>query len=238
MIEAKLAYKKLLEAIESIERDYIIVNYNESVPDCKLQPERSFAYELYHRWSSLLDQPPEKPISSLMLRLSGEITKHFQDKNGILSPDIVLHGGQEDTQNQLIACEIKRKVNSSNNKEVLQDIIKLYHYLNLKKFVTNGDNDDAKYQIAVFIALNTSKDRLKEIINQIFKDFLTIKIDKKFLGGISKKKLKKEELKKAILSHGKKIRCISIDTSSDNERTIVKYISLHKCIENNPQNLL
>ncbi|MBD5322672.1 MAG: hypothetical protein HDS01_07895, partial [Bacteroides sp.] len=208
-------------------------NYNEAVPDSKLQPERSFAYELYHRWSSLLDQLPGEPISSHMLRLSGEITKHFKDEKGILSPDIVLHGGQQDTKHQLIACEIKREL--KDKKEVLKDMIKLYHYLNLKKHVIKGDNDDAKYQIAVFIALNTSKDSLKEYINQIFKDFSRIKIGKKFLGDISKKKLKKEklkreELKEAILRHGEKIRCISVDTSSV-EKTTVEYISLHKCLE-------
>ena len=32
MIEAKLAYKKLFEAIESIEKDYLTVDYDESVP--------------------------------------------------------------------------------------------------------------------------------------------------------------------------------------------------------------
>ena len=238
MIEAKLAYKKLFEAIKSIEKDYLTVDYDESVPDCELQTERSFAYVLCSRWSSLLDQHPEKPISSNTLRLGGELTKHFKYKNGVISPDIVLHGGQKDIQNQLIACEIKREL--KDKKEVLQDIIKLYHYLNLRRVVIIDENNDecdykdAKYQIAVFIALNTSIADLKQYIHQLFEEFSSIEIEPKYLDGISSK----EDLKEAILSHGEKIICISVDTSSDNERTIVKPTLLRDCILNNPYHLL
>ena len=228
--DADYALDKLLDAIRSIENHYIVINYNENVPDNELQPERSFAYQLYLKWSLLLDHKPEEVISSHKLTLSGEITKHFKDDKGILSPDLVLHGGQNDTQHQLIACEIKRKLNNSKDGKgaVLQDFIKLYHYLNLKRHVINGDSDDAKYDKAVFIALNTDKEKLTYYIKMLFENFSAIEIKQKYLNGSSIEKLKSD-----ILETSDNIICIYVNPSSGKpyETPETGYILLSELID-------
>ena len=226
MINVEEAFDKLLGAVKSIENDYIVVDYDENVPDNDLQTERSYVNVLYHRWSSLLDQNPDKPISSHELRLGSEIVKHFTAEKGILVPDMVLHGGQNDCENQLIACEIKRELKRSNENEVLKDFIKLYHYLNLKRYVIKGDNEDAKYLRAVFIALNSTEEYMVSYIRKLFENFSEIKVEEKYLNNSSK-----EEIKDKIKEDAGKIWCISVEPSGNpDDKPIVDCVCLSDII--------
>lgn len=136
----------LLQAILEVDGSYLSyadTNANaEDREDVINQLERVFAYELYHQWSMLKD---DKYI------LNGEIDKIWNEKAWY--PDMVLHGGQNDPDNNKIVVEIKRECMVRNNKKaIIEDLKKLSKFLmsvekrdTLKKF--------RNYENAVFILL-------------------------------------------------------------------------------------
>lgn len=97
------------------------------------QIERAFAYELYHQWSLLKEKT---------LILNGEIDKDIEKKR--YYPDMVLHGGQCDYDNNKIVVEIKRG-KAIDSSKIIKDLEKLSPYLEKKKVKW------ANYENAVFI---------------------------------------------------------------------------------------
>ena len=150
-------------AIKNVNPCYIRID---AIPDCdikRIQVERSFAYELYHQWSLLLDTFWNLNTHNDKLRLNGEITKDL-DLISHSYPDMVLHGGQEYIENQLLVCEIKRVDGSyPDSSKIFDDLKKLSQFLHLR--ASKGRNQiDANFQSAVFIVANIDRERLEEKI--------------------------------------------------------------------------
>lgn len=150
------------------------------------QLERVFAYELYHQWS-VIQEKYNKNVSKEFCRvINGEAGKKL---NGChIYPDMLLHGGQDDMNNQEIAIEIKRKV-GINNENVIEDLKKLTRLLSAeglafgaKAFkrcvfiLTGGNESDIKEQLK-----NTPDITINENILCVFcshygeLDYVTIK---------------------------------------------------------------
>lgn len=137
-----LYFKILFDAIYKVDESF--VNYTINVQgDTKMKSddlqehvERVFAYELYRQWANLLE---ENGIRNLVL--NGEISKGIIDDQNRLNPnekecgtrsifpDLVLHASQENDNNQLMVCEIKRE-KDFDDKDFLHDLYKLYKYIN------------------------------------------------------------------------------------------------------------
>lgn len=130
-----------LQAVTSVSKDYL--NYNIGITDgkglIKQHQERVFAYELYHKWSCLLE---ERNLFDQGWVINAELSKHldwfYYDDSELEAkrinegastdlkfPDLVLHQGQEYQDNNLIVCEIKRG-NYVNEDNLYKDIYKLY----------------------------------------------------------------------------------------------------------------
>ena len=127
----------LLNAISNVDKQYLsYAEYNANAEDRKdqiNQLERVFAYELYYQWSLLKDDN---------MVLNGEIGKLWNDKYWY--PDLVLHGGQGDPENNRVVVEIKREcMVKGNYKVILEDFKKLSSFL---KSEEKSSQDDCKFR--------------------------------------------------------------------------------------------
>ena len=122
------------------------------------QLERVFAYELYHQWSIIQEGYNKKVSKDLCRFINGEAGKKL---NGCqIYPDMLLHGGQDDTENQEIAIEIKRKV-GINKDNLIEDLKKLTRLLS-----TDGLAYGAKaFKKSVFILTGGNESDIKDQIN-------------------------------------------------------------------------
>lgn len=142
----------LLQAVANVEKGYLSYadsNANTEDEDIIIQIERVFAYELYHQWSLLKDEN---------LILNGEIGKIYVKDN--CYPDLVLHGGQNDPNNNKIVVEIKRECMVKGKPDVILDDLE-----KLSFFLESLDKKEQQikfrnYENAVFILL---KGKLGEI---------------------------------------------------------------------------
>ncbi len=221
MLNEDQAFDLLKQAIRQIDRKYISIecHFPDDNPEIILQTERSFAYELYHHWSCLLEQQG-KYLSNGVLQLSGEISKNMQLSNGVTFPDMVLHSGQNNTDNQLIVCEIKRKLDTSKQgkQAVQRDFLKLYYYLHLEPF--EGCSGEP-YKKAVFIALNCDLKELTEYIKELFNG-------KRNCAQESSENNEFERNLENIKRDADKIECIYVEPNSCNSDSI----TLSKILKN------
>lgn len=147
----------LLRAINNVDKKYLSyadTNANaDDRSDVKNQLERVFAYELYHQWSMLKDEG---------LILNGEIGKIWNDE--CWYPDMVLHGGQEDPDNNKIVVEIKRECMVRDNKKaIIDDLKKLSGFL--VPIERNAQNKKFRnYNDAVFILLKGELEEISEAL--------------------------------------------------------------------------
>jgi len=139
----------LLQALAQVDKKYLsYADTNANADDRKdqiNQLERVFAYELYHQWSLLKDD---------ILVLNGEIDKLWNDKTWY--PDLVLHGGQDDFENN----------------KIVDDLEKLSLFLE----IVDKESEFRKYrnyELAVFILL---KGDLNEISEALKNDKATKKV--------------------------------------------------------------
>lgn len=120
------------------------------------QIERNFAYELYHQWSLSKEKT---------LILNGEIDKDIKKKR--YYPDMVLHGGQCDYDNNKIVVEIKRGKAIGTTK-IITDLKKLSPYLEKRNVKW------ANYENAVFILYNADMSIISNVLknkeSKIIKD--------------------------------------------------------------------
>jgi len=156
----------LLQAIRNVDKAYLsYANTNANADgreDVINQLERVFAYELYFQWSLLKD-------SNLVL--NGEIGKIWNEKDWY--PDMVLHGGQDNSDNNKIVVEIKRECMVKNNKKaIIDDLKKLSGFL--ISSVKTQDKKFKNYEDAVFILL---KGELTEISDALKDKELTSGVD-------------------------------------------------------------
>lgn len=142
--ELKTQLDILVDAICSVSEKYIWYNGykdEEKNEDVIAHLERVFAYELYYQWRKLMD------YSSSNLTLNGEISKNVYDEipkePKSYFPDMVLHKGQGNKDEQMIVCEIKRK-HSFNSGKFKEDIKKLLWYVDKERF-------SAPFECGVFI---------------------------------------------------------------------------------------
>lgn len=89
----------------------------------KYHLERIFSYELYYRWTKMLNYKSENPEK---LFLNAELTKHYNDKKECKFPDMVLHGNFTNCDKQFIICEIKSSRNYIKNDSLKKDVESLY----------------------------------------------------------------------------------------------------------------
>lgn len=173
--QMKCAECTMLKAIENVKQKYAVIHRlsEKDNKPCKstkkereLQTERSFAYELYHQWSLLLQKAPQS-TDLHNYQLSGEVSKNLKIGSRDSYPDMVLHKNHDTTESQLIACEIKRSI-KSNNPQIKQDLIKLHKYLHFTDYAGN----DASFNLAVFIAANCSDKELRKKIKRLLKTTL------------------------------------------------------------------
>lgn len=130
----------LSNAIEAVTKNYIR-NCKEEGGDDRFHVERVFAYELYYQWKELLKKNDSKLI------LNGEITKHYYVLENYGFPDMVLHGGQNDNNNQFIICEIKSSRNTITQDALKKDMTSLLDGINV-----------LLYKCGVFIYLGGDSD--------------------------------------------------------------------------------
>lgn len=154
----------LKTAIKNVKPCYVKIEVPPKSKIKKEQVERSFAYELYHQWSLLLEDQ-EWTSNSRNLRLNGEITKIIHPGCKVF-PDMILHGGQENFDNQLMVCEIKRNDKYYLvKKKILNDFKKLSKFLKLRH-PDGVDQNDAAFKCAVFIVANISEIDLQQRIRK------------------------------------------------------------------------
>ena len=142
----------LIESIRNIDSDYIL-SYDIKLKKVKAQLERVFAYELYHQWSCLL----QNSDYNLDFKINGEPFKMLDRSHKYYEPDLVLHGGQFCEDNNFIVCEIKRAEGLS-IENIITDFSKFTFFLNSKSF-------KYPYLRAVFIVVNSNKDKFAQIVS-------------------------------------------------------------------------
>ena len=140
-------FQTLLDTISSIELKNCAINIKHK---WKFINERSFAYELYRHWCNFM---PEDLV------INAEITKknkeEYMNKAKELfgknvkrySPDMVLHGGQDNLSRQEIICEIKDNKNLRTS-TLSKDLKKLEAY------TTNGGVLPHEFNVGCFILIN------------------------------------------------------------------------------------
>ena len=136
----------LTKAIDNVPKKYI----RECDDKMRFHLERVFSYELYYRWSKLLNHRNENPEK---LMLNAELSKHYYEMNNFKFPDMVLHGNYAGKNKQFIICEIKSSRYQIQDKSLKKDVESLYKGVH-----------ELHYHCGVFIYLG---DYVNNIINKL-----------------------------------------------------------------------
>lgn len=136
----------LSEAIEKVPTNYI----RECNDKKRFHLERVFSYELYYRWSRLLNNSKKNPEKVF---LNAELVKHYDHSKQYKFPDMVLHGDYTNCEKQFIICEIKSSRNQIDNDSLKKDVESLFEGVK-----------GLSYHCAVFIYLG---DRVNNIISKL-----------------------------------------------------------------------
>ena len=157
------------EAIIRVEEEYCEWAYNN--PNYNQKTERVFAYELYHQFKMLtvcdtkyrnlrLDGEIDKRVTQ-PIELCGLVIENFTQVR--FSPDLVIHLGQTDRQDEnqkaIIELKTKRLYGKQGQLEIKKTILKLNHYLRVLHF-----------QYAIFLSVNTEFNNLTEQLNNLFEN--------------------------------------------------------------------
>ncbi len=136
----------LSQAIENVPKEYI----RECSGKRRFHLERVFSYELYYRWTKLLNNRSKNPEKVF---LNAELVKHYDNSKQFKFPDMVLHGSYENRDKQFIICEIKTSRNQINDNSLKKDVESLYEGVR-----------GLGYHCAVFIYLGN---RVNNIISRL-----------------------------------------------------------------------
>ena len=161
----------LLDAIHLIELSNCAIADSNTI---QFINERSFAYELYRTWYKT--KPSELVINA---EVTKKIDSKYKEKAKELfgknvkrfSPDIVLHGGQNDPNRQEIICEIKDR--KYLRKDSLgKDLKKLKAYTTANEFLYH------EFKTGFFVLINGD---VSDIANKITEESLHLISDSKIL---------------------------------------------------------
>lgn len=164
-LEESNAYLELLiESIKAVKMPLISYDENGS---SEYVNERAFAYELYRQMANRLyddvtshncerwkEERPEIVINAELYKNVG--ADNTEDDKGRKYPDIVIHGGQHNTDKQLLVCEIKVEA----SKEKMQEDLK-----KLRDYMDNGQMSNHPYCIAVFINVGSIEKFYKNLLS-------------------------------------------------------------------------
>lgn len=140
----------LSEAIENVPKEYI----QECNGKRRFHLERVFSYELYYRWTKLLNNRDNNPDKVF---LNAELVKHYDNSKQYKFPDMVLHGSYDKRDKQFIICEIKSSRNQIKDSSLKKDLASLYEGVK-----------SLGYHCGVFIYLGN---RMNSIISKL-RDYL------------------------------------------------------------------
>ena len=165
----------LIKALNNVAPQYLKIRYN-NIRGGFQKPERVFNAELYHKLRKIQENSFDyeeiiihQEITKQKLHFHLDIVKlpnneadfpcigHYRPRK--ISPDIVFHGGQNNTDNQLLVAEIKMEGTSWLN--IIKDFQKLMFY-KLSRL---------QFQNAVFIYTGTKED-LEDIFFSLHLSFL------------------------------------------------------------------
>lgn len=152
-----LHLENLFKAILNIRDEYYKYSLEQLAgsDDYQEQLERVFAYELYHQWSIIQDNYNKMVPKEDGRVINGEAGKKL---NGChIYPDMLLHGGQDDTENQEIAIEIKRKVGIKKD-NLIEDLKKLTRLMSADGLAFNAK----PFKRCVFILTGGNESAIKE----------------------------------------------------------------------------
>ena len=97
--------------------------------------------------------------------LNGEIGKLWNDKYWY--PDLVLHGGQGDPENNRVVVEIKREcMVKGNYKVIFEDFKKLSSFLKSEEKSSQDDCKFRNYKNAVFILLKGKIEKISDMLKE------------------------------------------------------------------------
>ena len=157
-MDAETAEKNLINAIKTSKQSQIWINDQKD----KLLPERAITINLILKLCSLIGF--DSGITNGPLYFSGEYEKRIGHNRKFVYPDIILHGGQEDINHQIFACEVKKfpSIKSpSKHHELFYDFYKLVNYLYLEKFNEQTQlYENANYERVYMILIDCEKDNI------------------------------------------------------------------------------
>lgn len=137
-------FSLFMESIRAVKVELVTLDKSHT----KYINERAFAYELYRQISNRLYKDVKdwgKWQDEDHIVVNAEIYKRrseSQENDNGVYPDIVIHGGQENTDKQILICEIKKMASSEAIKE---DVDKLLTYMDYDKMSAHP------YPLAVFV---------------------------------------------------------------------------------------
>lgn len=156
--EMQLLMHSFFNSIKKVTDDYLYWSIKDNEAESIPYVERAFAYELYFQWN-MNEDVDGKPLfkSRDKYKINAEIRKDFIEKiplaNDYSYPDMVLHGGNE-SPNNYIVCEIKRKSTIRCNKDAMtKDLNKLVFFL--RNDLNSKYNVDWEgYRLGVFLLID------------------------------------------------------------------------------------
>ncbi len=173
-VYSRLSLCMLEEALKKVEPSYTKSYQYEDYEGNEFtyeQLERNFAYELYHQIRTLKEKNLKKEnkiVINAEVVKQGYVEKKMDSteksiKKTHVLPDIVIHGGQgESNKNlQLLVAEIKR--NSTTNQDLKRDLQKLGWYLTSLTYA----DQRIPFGVGCFIMTNISKDQLYKKIKTV-----------------------------------------------------------------------
>ena len=155
--EMELLLRSLFDSILEVKEEYLFWSIGGKIAeDNLLYVERAFAYELYFQWKmneTICHTPMYKKQDKFVI--NAEIRKDFVERvsenSNFCYPDMVLHGGNNSNDNYII-CEIKRKATVNNDKNSLtKDINKLGLLITDNLHTKYADLTWKGYEYGVFI---------------------------------------------------------------------------------------
>ncbi|WP_179288112.1 hypothetical protein, partial [Terribacillus saccharophilus] len=134
-------------------------NRNELIPYLSRHQERVFCYELYHQFRKILEQKQNELTEEWILQgeprkgpIGSEIEAYCEVKSidKVYYPDFLVH--EPNQMNNGLIIEVKANPRLT-IKDMKKDILKIDQFIN--KY---------EYQKGVFLAINITRDRLKELL--------------------------------------------------------------------------
>lgn len=163
-----------LKALRNVDPNIVSNCDDDSCSEVNYVNERSFAYELYRQWQTIIDDTPNYDLivnAEVVKKINdeafiSELSKIFPDANDRkrFYPDLVLHKSQFDPndKNQNLICEIKvnkNKDNKTSDEDILKDFRKLIAYMSRNTLLLNP------FSLGVFVYVNGCYKDIKDSLN-------------------------------------------------------------------------